>query len=103
MPQHLVSATLCRSPFPPMKPILSACAAALLLVPAPPLHAALRISEFMADNASGLTDADGDHPDWLEIENTGPAAASLDGWAPSHPDRSRFVAPTARRVHENVT
>jgi hypothetical protein len=63
-----------------MKPILSACAAALLLLATPPLHAALRISEFMADNASGLTDADGDHPDWLELENTGPAATSLDGW-----------------------
>ena len=63
-----------------MKPSLSACAAALLLLAAPPLHAALRISEFMADNASGLTDADGDHPDWLELENTGPDSASLDGW-----------------------
>ncbi len=40
----------------------------------------LRISEFLSDNASGLTDADGMTSDWLELENTSGAAVNLDGW-----------------------
>ncbi len=38
------------------------------------------ISEFMASNSGGLEDADGDHPDWLEIHNPGPGAVDLDGY-----------------------
>ncbi len=38
------------------------------------------ISEFLADNVSGLADGDGDHSDWIEIENRGPAAVNLEGW-----------------------
>ena len=40
----------------------------------------LQISEFMADNAHTLRDDDGDHSDWIEIQNTGNAAASLENW-----------------------
>ena len=38
------------------------------------------ISEFLASNAGGLADEDGDTPDWIEIHNPGPAVADLGGW-----------------------
>ncbi len=38
------------------------------------------ISEFMADNASGLTDGAGRHSDWIEIQNPDGAAVNLAGW-----------------------
>lgn len=31
------------------------------------------ITEFLASNSQGLADADGDRPDWIEIQNTGAA------------------------------
>jgi len=42
--------------------------------------AALRISEFLAENDGGLIDSDGDTPDWIEIENTAASAVNLAGW-----------------------
>ena len=42
--------------------------------------AQVRISEFLAENASGLTDADGATSDWLELENVSAASVNLDGW-----------------------
>jgi hypothetical protein len=42
--------------------------------------AQVRISEFLAENDSGLLDIDGDESDWLELENTTAAAVNLDGW-----------------------
>lgn len=41
----------------------------------------LIISEFMADNGSGLTDEDGDYSDWIEIYNQGDTPVNLGGWA----------------------
>jgi hypothetical protein len=38
------------------------------------------ISEFLANNAGGLADEEGDSPDWLEIFNPGPRVAPLGGW-----------------------
>jgi len=38
------------------------------------------ISEFMASNASGISDEDGDKPDWIEIFNDGGAPVDLGGW-----------------------
>ena len=38
------------------------------------------ISEFVASNQTGTTDADGDRSDWIEIFNTGKETASLAGW-----------------------
>lgn len=38
------------------------------------------ISEFLADNASGLRDEDGDTSDWIEIGNPSPVALDLAGW-----------------------
>ena len=44
-------------------------------------HGSVRIAEILADNASGLADADGDQSDWLELENAGAVPVSLDGWS----------------------
>jgi hypothetical protein len=56
----------------------------------------LVISEFLAANASGLTDRDGDTSDWIELHNRGDAAVNLAGWCltddPHKPDRWRFPA-----------
>jgi hypothetical protein len=38
------------------------------------------ISEFIAANASGLQDADGEFSDWIEIYNPGSTPVSLRGW-----------------------
>lgn len=38
------------------------------------------LSEFVAANASGLRDADGDYSDWIEIYNPADTAVSLGGW-----------------------
>lgn len=40
----------------------------------------LMISEFMADNDSGIKDQDGDRSDWIEIHNDGASAVNLAGW-----------------------
>lgn len=38
------------------------------------------ISEFMADNLSGIKDDDGTRSDWIEIRNTGAITMNLAGW-----------------------
>ena len=38
------------------------------------------LSEFLANNAGGLADEDGDSLDWIEIFNPGPRVAPLGGW-----------------------
>ncbi len=38
------------------------------------------ISEFLAENDSGLRDEDGDQPDWIELFNASETAADLGGW-----------------------
>ncbi len=38
------------------------------------------ISEFLAQNGGGLTDADGDTPDWIEIANVSTTQVNLGGW-----------------------
>src|SRR3954468_21982427 len=40
----------------------------------------LVISEFMASNNGGLTDAFGEHSDWIELHNRGDAAQDLNGY-----------------------
>src|SRR5689334_16012080 len=58
--------------------------------------AAVRISEFMADNAGGLRDADGQTPDWIELQNDGAIPVNLAGWhltdSASQPDKWTFPA-----------
>ena len=78
------------------------CASAFL----PSASGALKISEFMADNADGIQDEDGDYPDWVEIQNQGAAAVNLLGWrltdTAAQPNRWVFpyltIAPNARVV-----
>jgi hypothetical protein len=38
------------------------------------------LSEFVADNNSGIRDDDGQRNDWLELLNLGPLDANLEGW-----------------------
>ena len=46
---------------------------------ASPVAAEPVISEFMASNQNGITDENGDRPDWIEIRNPD-ADAGLDDW-----------------------
>lgn len=39
----------------------------------------IEISEIVAENKTGLQGTTGDHPDWLEVRNCGPAPLVLDG------------------------
>ena len=44
------------------------------------LAASAVISEFLASNAAGILDQDGNHSDWIEIQNTSAAPVDLGGW-----------------------
>ena len=57
---------------------LAACVSALMLCPS--ALAQVRLTEFSAANATGLTDEDGSVEDWIEIANLGPATVNLAGW-----------------------
>ena len=50
-------------------------------------------SEFLAVNDGGLSDADGDSPDWIELYNSGSEAASLGGWYLSDDSEDLFKWP----------
>jgi len=65
-----------RKPARPIRavPVLEAMEPRLLLA------SSFVISEFLADNTKGLKDKDGAYSDWIEINNTGPAAANLTGY-----------------------
>lgn len=65
-----------------MKTAPLACAAflAAALLPVARSHADPVISEFMADNETGLQDEDSTVQDWIEIHNPSTAAFNLDGW-----------------------
>jgi len=45
------------------------------------VHAQLRITEFMASNASTLADEDGSYEDWIEIQNNSPTTVNLLDWS----------------------
>ncbi len=47
---------------------------------APRASANVVISELLAENDGGLRDADGDTPDWIEIQNDSAFPANLAGW-----------------------
>ncbi|MDA1272863.1 MAG: lamin tail domain-containing protein [Verrucomicrobia bacterium] len=53
---------------------------AVLLSIAPLVHGQLVVSEFMANNHSGLKDEDGDYSDWIEILNPTASVIDLGGW-----------------------
>ncbi|HEX2746613.1 MAG TPA: lamin tail domain-containing protein, partial [Verrucomicrobiales bacterium] len=62
-----------------MHRLLFLCCA--VIAPAlPPASAQPVITEFMADNASGLADAAGRHSDWIEIHNPGGTPQDMTGW-----------------------
>ena len=44
-------------------------------------EAALELSEFLAANAKTRADEDGEFVDWIEIRNSGTAAANLEAWS----------------------
>lgn len=56
------------------------CSAAVLLAGVAKSDADLHITEFLASNTSTLNDEDGDASDWIELFNSGPGSASLDGY-----------------------
>lgn len=67
---------------------------------------AVEITEVCLRNETGLRDADGDAPDWIELHNAGAESVSLDGWYlsddPESPARWRIpditLAPGEYRV-----
>jgi hypothetical protein len=44
------------------------------------LRADVLISEFLADNQTGIEDENGDSGDWIELLNTGSSSVNLGGW-----------------------
>lgn len=64
----------------PASSLFRRAAVAALILSGTRTPAQFTISEFLADNASGLRDADGDTSDWLELENSGTIPASASGW-----------------------
>lgn len=66
------------------------CCSALLLRAAPV------ISEFMADNVSGLTDAAGRNTDWIEIHNPTATAQEMSGWhlTDESADKTKWTFPS---------
>ncbi len=70
------------------------------------MRAEVVIAEFVAENDNGLADADGTHPDWIELWNNGVAAENMDGWYLSDDSQSPLrwpfpafsLAPGARRI-----
>src|SRR5262245_6133231 len=48
--------------------------------PPPPTNGPVQITEFLAENDSGLLDEDGDASDWLELYNPSAAAIALGGY-----------------------
>ena len=51
------------------------------------------ISEFLASNAQGLEDEDGDTSDWIELYNPGEAAVNLGGWVLIGESDTRWTFP----------
>jgi len=63
-----------------VKFILMALAASLSFACFSHAQQSVIITEFLADNSGGLTDEDGDSPDWIELFNSGTSAVNLGGW-----------------------
>ncbi|MFT5386163.1 MAG: hypothetical protein ACI81W_003575, partial [Saprospiraceae bacterium] len=60
--------------------ILSHLLALCIILYAGPLFSQLSINEFMADNASTITDELGEYEDWIEIYNAGSSAIDIGGY-----------------------
>ncbi len=61
---------------------IRSCFAGLLMgiLAIAPLSADVVISEFMAENQSGITDVDSECSDWIELYNNGASSVNLDGF-----------------------
>ncbi len=59
------------------------------------VNAQLRITEFMASNASTLADEDGSFEDWIEIQNNSPVTVNLFDWSltDNHGDLTKWKFP----------
>lgn len=64
----------------PSKVFSICCVMLNLELSATSAYAQVCISEFLADNESGIKDEDGTRQDWIELYNSGDAAVCLDGW-----------------------
>ena len=63
-------------------PVLPALLLGLTGLIATPARSTVVISEFMASNASGITDDFGQNSDWIELTNTGAVTVNCPrGWA----------------------
>src|SRR5439155_6372180 len=64
------------------------------------------ISEFMADNTTGLVDGNGQRGDWIEIYNPGASAVNLQGWHltdnAANPNEYTFPSFTVPAVEHQV-
>ena len=54
--------------------------ATFVAIATPPASADLQVTEFSSNPDESLADADGDSPDWIELENTGGATLSTAGY-----------------------
>jgi len=74
---------------------ISLSVALLAALGGPAATAQVVLSEFLADNDSGVLDDDGEHSDWIEVANTGNGAVSLLDWAltDSASDRGQWKFP----------
>jgi catechol 2,3-dioxygenase-like lactoylglutathione lyase family enzyme len=62
----------------------------------PPFLLPLRINEFLASNDAGLTDGNGDRPDWIEIHNPNPQPVNLQGYRLPSPSRRAATSWSSR-------
>ena len=63
------------------KPFLACTLVVLVLCClALPLPAQLAVSEFLASNSNSIIDEDGNHEDWIEIQNTAASSTNTLGW-----------------------
>jgi large repetitive protein len=60
----------------------------------------LVVNEFMASNASTITDATGAFPDWIELYNPGTEAVDLEGWTLSDnlENLDKYVFPASSSI-----
>ena len=62
------------------------------------LAASAVISEFLASNSTNIVDQDGNHSDWIEIQNTTTSALNIGGWYltndASNPTKWQFPSTT---------
>ncbi|HRI62061.1 MAG TPA: CotH kinase family protein, partial [Saprospiraceae bacterium] len=67
----------------------------LSLLSSPSLLSQVRLTEIAPTNTGQITDEDGDHPDWIELQNQGLAPIDLNNWGLSDGGKSgRWLLPS---------